>query len=158
MIKYTVFGYLATDNSFISLHYDFLLDATTVREIVGHTCDAIWEYLKPVYMSARDKNAWIRTDDEYYERRNFLNCIGAVDGKHIRMRKQNEIWYQFFNYKNFFSTVLMAVADSDYCFISVEVRTCVIVALYHITTVGVLSLLAAIRAASVHKESLFWLG
>jgi hypothetical protein len=49
------------------------------------------------------------------------NSIGAVDGKHIRIRKPNESGSQFFNYKYFFSTVLMAVADSDYCFISVEI-------------------------------------
>jgi hypothetical protein len=59
--------------------------------------------------------------------------------------------------KNFFSTVHMAVADSDYCFISVEVRTCAIIALYQITTVSALSLLVVTHPASVHKESTFWL-
>ena len=72
-------------------------------------------------MSARDKNDWIRTADEFYERTNFPNYIGAVDGKHIRIRKPNESESQFFNYKKFFSTVLMAVASADYSFISVEV-------------------------------------
>ena len=83
MNKYAVCRYLATGNSLISLHYEYLLGATTVREIVRDTCDAIWERLKPAYMSARDKNDWIRTADEFYERTNFPNCIGAVDGKHI---------------------------------------------------------------------------
>ena len=71
-------------------------------------------------MSARDKNVWIPTADEFYERINFPNCIEAVDGKHIRTRKTNESGSQFFNYKHFFSTVLVAVADAVYCFISVE--------------------------------------
>ena len=44
-----------------------------------------------------------------------------VDGKHIRIRKPNEVASQFFNYKNFFCRVFMAVADADYCFVSVEV-------------------------------------
>ena len=121
MNKYAVCWYFATGNSFTSLHYEYLLGATTVREIVRDTCDTIWECLKPAYMSARDKNDWIRTADEFYERTNFPNCIGAVDGKHIRIRKPNESGSQFFNYKNFFSTVLMAVADAVYCFISEEV-------------------------------------
>ena len=121
MNKYAVCRYLATGNSLISLHYEYLLGATTVREIVRDTCDAIWERLKPAYMSARDKNDWIRTADEFYERTNFPNCIGVVDGKHIRIRKPNESGSQFFNYKNFFSAVLMAVANADYFFISVEV-------------------------------------
>jgi len=72
-------------------------------------------------MSARDKNDWICTADEFYERTNFPNYMGAVDGKHIRTRKPNESGSQFFNYKNFFFMVLMSVADADYCFISVEV-------------------------------------
>jgi len=56
-----------------------------------------------------------------------MNCSSgqilrtAVDGKHIRMRKTNDSGSPFFNCKNSFSTVLMAVADADYCFISVEV-------------------------------------
>jgi hypothetical protein len=70
-------------------------------------------------MSARDENDWIRTANEFYKRTNFLNCIGAVDGKHIRMKKPNDSGSQFVNYKNFFSTVLMAVADADDCFTSV---------------------------------------
>ena len=120
MNKYTVCRYFATGNSFISLHYEYLLGATTVREIVRDTRHAIWQCLKPACMSAIGKNDWIRTADEYYERTNFANCIGAVDGKHIRMRKPNESASQFFNYKNFFTAVLMAVADADCCFISVE--------------------------------------
>jgi len=52
--------------------------------------------------------------------KNFPNCIRAVYGKYIRIRKPNESGSQYFNYKNIFSTVLMAVANADYCFISVE--------------------------------------
>jgi len=121
MNKYAVCRYLATGNSFISLHYGYLLGATTVGEIVRDTCDAILECLKPAYKSARDKNDWILTADKFYERTNFPNCIGAVEGKHIRIMKPNETGSQFFNYKKFSSTVLTAVAGADYCFISVEV-------------------------------------
>ena len=120
MNMYAVCRYLATGNIFISLHYEYLLDATTVREIVRDNCDAMWERLKSACMSVRDKNVSISTDNEFYEKTNFPNCIAIVDGKHIRIRKPNESGSQFFNYKNFFSTVLMAVADADYCFISVE--------------------------------------
>jgi len=48
-------------------------------------------------MSARDKNDWIRTADEFYERTNFPNCIRDIDGKYIRIRKLNESGSQFFN-------------------------------------------------------------
>ena len=101
MNKYTVCMYLATGNSFIFLHYEYLLGAATVCEIVRDTCDAIWECLQPAYMSARDKNDWIRTADEFYERAYFSNCVGAVDGKYLRMRKSNESGSQYFSHKTF---------------------------------------------------------
>jgi len=37
--------YLATGNSFHSLHYEYLLGVTTIRENVRDTCEAIWECL-----------------------------------------------------------------------------------------------------------------
>ena len=54
-------------NNFISLHYESLLTATTVCEIIRDTCDMVWECLKPSYMSARDKKDWIRTANKFYE-------------------------------------------------------------------------------------------
>jgi hypothetical protein len=107
MNTYAVCRYLVMGNSFISLHYDYLLGATTVREIITRICNMIWECLKPAYMSARDKNDWICTADKFYERTNFPNCIAANDGEHITMWKPNESGSQFFNYKNYFSVVLM---------------------------------------------------
>jgi len=44
-------------------------------EIVRDTCDAIWECLKMVCMSARDKNNWMGTADDFYEMINFPDCI-----------------------------------------------------------------------------------
>jgi hypothetical protein len=117
MNKYTLCRYLTMGNSFISLHYEYLLGATTVCDIVRDTCEVIWEFLKPAYMSDRDKNDWICTADEFYEKTNFPKSIGAIDGKHIRMWKPKESGSQFFIYKNFFSVVLMAMADAAYCFI-----------------------------------------
>ena len=66
---------LATGNSFISLHYEYLLDATTVHEIVRYTCDVMWECVIPAYISARDRNDWLLTADEFYEKTSFPNCI-----------------------------------------------------------------------------------
>jgi hypothetical protein len=36
------------------------------------------------------------------------------------MCKPDDSGSQFFNYKNFFSTVLTALVDADYCFISID--------------------------------------
>ena len=76
----------------------------------------MWVWPKQPYVSAKDKNAWISKADEFNERTNFPNCIGALDGKHIRMRKPNVIGFQFSLFKNF----SFFAADEVYGFISVR--------------------------------------
>lgn len=52
---------------------------------------------------------------------NFPHCIGAVDGKHIRLICPINSGSMYFNYKEYNSIVLMAVADSRYRFVYVDV-------------------------------------
>lgn len=57
----------------------------------------------------------------FYENWNFPNCLGSIDGKHIRIKYRKKSGNMFFNYKQFFSIVLMAVADTNYIFIMIDV-------------------------------------
>lgn len=41
----------------------------------------------------------------FYKKTNFPNCVGAVDGKHIRYINPCGGGSNFFNYKKYFSTV-----------------------------------------------------
>jgi hypothetical protein len=59
--------------------------------------------------------------DEFNHRTNFPNCIGAVDGTHIRMCKPDGSGSEFYNYKSYFSTVRMALVDADCKSIAIEV-------------------------------------
>lgn len=52
---------------------------------------------------------------------NFPHCIGAVDGKHVRIICPIRSGSMFFNYKDYHSVVLMAVADSKYRFVYVNI-------------------------------------
>ena len=49
------------------------------------------------------------------------NCIGAADGKHIRILHPKISESEFFNYKSFYSIVLLAVVDADYKFLFADV-------------------------------------
>ena len=42
------------------------------------------------------------------------HVVGAVDGKHVRIEKFDGVGSETYNYKNFHSTILMAIVDADY--------------------------------------------
>lgn len=52
---------------------------------------------------------------------NFPNCGGAVDGTHVALNKPANSGSYFYNYKGYFSIVLMAIVDANLEFIYVDV-------------------------------------
>jgi hypothetical protein len=56
-----------------------------------------------------------RFDDQW----NFPNCLGAVDGKHMPIKKPPHTGSYYYKY-NFFSIELMAVVNSNYEFIMTD--------------------------------------
>lgn len=76
-------------------------------------------HLECIPMPTREKSELIASDFE--KRANFPHCIGAVDGKHIRLICPPNSGSMYYNYKDFNSVVLMAVADSNYRFVYVNI-------------------------------------
>lgn len=58
---------------------------------------------------------------QFAKRWNYPACIGAVDGKHVRLRCPSGSGSQFYNYKGFHSLVLMAVVNGNYEFLYANV-------------------------------------
>lgn len=58
---------------------------------------------------------------QYWNLWNFPNCIGAIDGKHIRIKCPASSGSMFYNYKHFFSIVLQGISDANCKFIAIEV-------------------------------------
>jgi len=51
---------------------------------------------------------------------NLPNCVGAIDGKHVRIEKFANSGSSNFNYKSYHSTVLLACCDADGLFTMIE--------------------------------------
>ena len=69
----------------------------------------------------KTEEEWIGTSEEFGRRWNFPNCIGAMDGKHVEIKKPIDSGSYYFNYKKKFSIVLFAIVNANYEFIMVEV-------------------------------------
>ena len=92
-----------------------------MSNIVCEVCEALWRRLQPMHMPEPTVEMWTKVAQEYERKWQFYNCLGAVDGKHIAIRKPLLTGSSFFNYKQYFSIVLMATVDANYRFTTVDV-------------------------------------
>ena len=113
--------YLATGNSFASLSFSFRLGLSTVCEIVYEVCESIYCFLSSSELSLPDTDRWKKISTRFFQKWNFPHCVGAIDGKHIRMKCPPCSGSLYYNYKGFYSVVLLAVVDADYRFIAVDI-------------------------------------
>ncbi|CAI6375453.1 unnamed protein product [Macrosiphum euphorbiae] len=72
-------------------------------------------------MAEPTTNDWLSIAKGYFEKTQFPNTVGAVDGKHIRIECPKSSGSLYYNYKHFFSLILMAICDSNYCFQIIDV-------------------------------------
>ncbi|XP_044129675.1 uncharacterized protein LOC122922958 [Bufo gargarizans] len=112
--------FLATGNSFESLHVEFLLSKFTIAGIVRATCDLIWERLRPTVMPTPTAETWLDIASHFEVTTQFPNCVGALGGKHIRVRMPPKKGSRPYSLKKYFSVVLLALADSRYHFVAVH--------------------------------------
>lgn len=58
---------------------------------------------------------------DFFNQWQFPNCLGAIDGKHIRIKCPANSGSQYYNYKGYFSIVLQGVVDANYSFLCVDI-------------------------------------
>lgn len=82
---------------------------------------SIWSILRLECIPIPTKEQWESIASEFENKANFPHCLGAVDGKHIRIVCPANGGSMYYNYKDYFSVVLIAVADSSYRFVYVNI-------------------------------------
>lgn len=74
-----------------------------------------------LFQTPTTKEEWKAVALQFKNRWNYPGCLGAIDGKHIKIMKPWNSGSIYFNYKHFFSIVLMAVVNANYEFLYCDV-------------------------------------
>ncbi|XP_072388165.1 uncharacterized protein rasp isoform X2 [Diabrotica undecimpunctata] len=113
--------YLASGCSMGELHYSYKIGRSTVAGIIHEVCKVLWRELKTVVMEIPTADKWREIANGFEKHAKFPNCIGAIDGKHIRLFQPAQSASLYYNYKHFFSLLLLALCDANYCFTWVDI-------------------------------------
>ncbi|XP_017467698.1 PREDICTED: uncharacterized protein LOC108360066 [Rhagoletis zephyria] len=103
------------------LAWSHKMGASTVRQVVYDTCEAIWSELHDIYVAKPNVRELRNIADRFYAKTGMPHCLGAIDGKHVNIVRPINSGSLFFNYKKTFSIVLLATCDSNYTFTYVDV-------------------------------------
>ena len=114
--------HLASGAHYADMQYAWRVPANTMSLLVRDVCSAIvHEYAAEMLTAPNTEAGWREIAHDWYRRWNFPHVIGAIDGKHVACRAPPNSGSEYFNYKGFFSIILVAVVTSDYKFLWIDV-------------------------------------
>jgi len=106
-----------------SLRLTYRIGQSTILGIIKEVCTAIIHVQEEYLRIPSCEDEWKVVAANFGHRWNFYNCIGAMDGKHFKIDPPLKSGSLYYNYKDYFSVVLLAVVDAQLRFIYVDVGT-----------------------------------
>ena len=114
--------FLATGESYENLMYQFRAHNCTIAKFITVVCSKIYETFKGQFLRLPNTTEeWEIIEHETRGLWQFSNRIGAADGKHVAILDPFNSGSEFYNYKVFFSIVLLAIIGYNYKFIFADV-------------------------------------
>ncbi|KAI8440772.1 hypothetical protein MSG28_009100 [Choristoneura fumiferana] len=113
--------FIATGESFASLSFVYRISKSYISRVIRDVLKVLKQKLMPIAMPPSTKNDFKRIEKDFWEKWNMPNCISSIDGKHVRIRAPPNSGSLYFNYKDYFSIVMLALVDANYKFVAVDV-------------------------------------
>ena len=103
--------YLVTGDAQSTIAAIYRISPSSVANIISDTSTAIWEtFSEKGYLKyPENEQKWRFIAQEFEEKWNFPNAIGAIDGKHVVIQAPHSSGSSYFNYKKTHSIVLMGI-------------------------------------------------
>ena len=60
------------------------------------------------------KQEWLEISKKFETRRNYPHALGAMDGKHVTIRRPSNAGSYYYNYRHTHSIILLAIAGPEY--------------------------------------------
>ena len=115
--------FLATGETFRSLEFFFRISRKAISYIVVEVVTAIYDNLAKEFLALPSTAAeWEKIESRFRDRWNFPHCVGAVDGKHVRIQGCG-VGAMYHNYKGSHSIIMMIAAGGDYEVVWADVGT-----------------------------------
>ena len=102
--------------------YQYQVSEVSISRFLSEVCQRIIKTFMEEYMSLPDsREKWLSVAKVFEEKWQFPNCLRVTDGKHVPLINPLNSGSTCFNYKSFFSIVLLALVDADYKLLYVNV-------------------------------------
>ncbi len=114
--------YMAKGDISKGLQYGFQMAYNSICFLIAEVNSVIVDaYHEEVIITLTTPDDWMVIANNNSRMWQYHHCLGAIDGKHVTIRKSMNAGSYYYNYKNFHSIILMALVDGDYKFTWVEV-------------------------------------
>ncbi|XP_053968071.1 uncharacterized protein LOC128869531 isoform X2 [Anastrepha ludens] len=112
---------LGSSSEYRSIGHLFGVGKATVCKILIEFCNEVGTSLAPIYLKNFPlTRAQIENGVADFNAMGYPQCIGAIDGCHIEIHPRKEEAIDYYNYKGWYSVVLLALVDAKYRFVYIH--------------------------------------
>ncbi len=98
------------------------VSTSSIDQFFPEVCEVIILEFRPEVISVSNSaEEWQRIAEEFEAKWNMPHCLGVIGGKHVSIMQLLKSGSLYYNYKNFFSMVLLTIVDANYKFLFIDI-------------------------------------